>query len=572
MQGGGDKRWAGERLAVSPTNSQVLLFGSRQHGLWRTEDGGANWQQSTLGAPTDDLGVTALSFDPGSAGRVFASVWGDGVYTSSDDGKTWARLADSPAKVMRFSVASNGALWAAHGAGVAVFDAKGAYGQAGRWLDRTPAALTTVWGGIGVNPQDASEVIATTGETPSAALFHSRDGGATWQQRSWVFDSGGVPWYRQLTDEQAWYRAWVSAITFEPHVAGRVWYSNWFLVGRSDDVRSSAVTWKPLVRNLEVLVNLDVIEIDGKLLSGHADAATFRHGNGTTEYPTEKLPALGSQAQPWNYTAAFARSNQSVSRVFQVGFGLYGDDASINGLARSDDGGRSWSLVKQWPTQGIVGRPTRLAVSAADDRNTVVLLEGRRAQFTEDGVQWGEVSGLPDGPSIYQWGRQLAADGAAARTFYSYDVASATVYRSIDGGRSFAAAATGLQNSDVDNIRGNLKAAPDVSGEVWLSLSNNGLHRSTDSGSSFTKIAGVDRARVFGFGKAAPGATAPTVFVYGQVGGQDGVWMSTDSGASWTNVKGAIAMGSDPMVLEGSPDRHGVVYVGTAGRGVFALD
>ncbi len=42
--------------------------------------------------------------------------------------------------------------------------------------------------------------------------------------------------------------------------------------------------------------------------------------------------------------------------------------------------------------------------------------------------------------------------------------------------------------------------------------------------------------RAVGFGKAAPGAAYPAVYIWGSVGGVRGLFRSTDAGASWLRI------------------------------------
>ena len=51
----GNARWrqGGERLAVHPTDPDVVLLGTRTEGLWRSDDGGRSWRRLEA-LPTSD--------------------------------------------------------------------------------------------------------------------------------------------------------------------------------------------------------------------------------------------------------------------------------------------------------------------------------------------------------------------------------------------------------------------------------------------------------------------------------------------------------------------------------------
>ena len=59
-----DKKWGGERLMVSPFDSNIVLYGSRRFGMWRSVDAGANWTRLDFGTPTDFYGYSAIVFQP----------------------------------------------------------------------------------------------------------------------------------------------------------------------------------------------------------------------------------------------------------------------------------------------------------------------------------------------------------------------------------------------------------------------------------------------------------------------------------------------------------------------------
>nr|BFE72596.1 hypothetical protein GCM10020092_058970 [Actinoplanes digitatis] len=75
------------------------------------------------------------------------------------------------------------------------------------------------------------------------------------------------------------------------------------------------------------------------------------------------------------------------------------------------------------------------------------------------------------------------------------------------------------------------------------------------------------------FGKAAPGAAYPAVFLVGTAGGVAGVFRSDDGGASWVRINDdAHQYGNAGDALAGDPRVYGRVYLGTNGRGILYAD
>lgn len=107
-----------------------------------------------------------------------------------------------------------------------------------------------------------------------------------------------------------------------------------------------------------------------------------------------------------------------------------------------------------------------------------------------------------------------------------------------------------------------IKAAPNVEGLVWASIQTKGLYRSTNSGTSFTKISFFQDSRLVAIGRG----TSPEVFVYGKNSNLWGVFRSIDSGNTWTKLANSdfcenVCMAVDQQV-------EGRVFIGTGGRGI----
>jgi len=174
------------------------------------------------------------------------------------------------------------------------------------------------------------------------------------------------------------------------------------------------------------------------------------------------------------------------------------------------------------------------------------------------GTTWTEVRGLRT-PNL-----RPAADAENPQLFYAYN--NGTLLASTDGGVSFeprAALSAGAS--------GVLRAVPGRAGDLWLPLHDGGLAHSVDAGVSFAPLSNVQFCAAVGFGKAAPGASYPAVYIWGSVGGVRGVHRSLDGGASWTRVNDDAHQYGGPgdgQFIVGDMNRYGWGYMSTAGRGI----
>ncbi|HVG19764.1 MAG TPA: hypothetical protein VNI02_11995 [Blastocatellia bacterium] len=100
-------------VAVSPSNSRVVLAGSATGGIWRSGDGGA-----TFSAASDDqvdLAVGSIAFSKSNPSIAYAGMGdtklgylGSGVLKSTDEGRTWRKVSNnslpSPGTISRLDV------------------------------------------------------------------------------------------------------------------------------------------------------------------------------------------------------------------------------------------------------------------------------------------------------------------------------------------------------------------------------------------------------------------------------------------------------------------------------------
>lgn len=106
-------------------------------------------------------------------------------------------------------------------------------------------------------------------------------------------------------------------------------------------------------------------------------------------------------------------------------------------------------------------------------------------------------------------------------------------------------------------------------GDLWLSVKWNGLHRSTDGGATFAKVASCWASYTLGFGRAAQGAAYPAIYLVGSTDTITAVHRSDDEAKTWTRINDdAHQWGWTGETITGDPRIFGRVYVATNGRGI----
>ena len=87
------------KIAIDPTDPDIIFAGTRPAALYRSTDGGRNWRKlpadiveecPNVGMPR----VTALTVDPSDQRVVWAGIEVDGVRRSTDGGESWSRITN----------------------------------------------------------------------------------------------------------------------------------------------------------------------------------------------------------------------------------------------------------------------------------------------------------------------------------------------------------------------------------------------------------------------------------------------------------------------------------------------
>jgi photosystem II stability/assembly factor-like uncharacterized protein len=586
------RRWGGERLAVSPHDGKVLLFGSRRNGLWRTTDAGHGWKQvQSIPVASDNLGVGAVAFDPAASGVVYAAVSGFGIYHSPDNGATWNLLPGSPDNVRRMKVGEDHSLWVTHGAGVSKYAVQ-------KWQTFAPGGQPESYCGIAINPQDPRDVLVSDLDGRFKApdggrLYRTRDGGTTWKRLPSVHEIT-VPWGYQFQIVN------VSDMAFNPQDTKQVWAVSWSGVLRTDDIDAATVKFPSVaVGHEESCINMVATPpIGPELVSATLDLDGFVHDRGVDQYPSQRL---GMKEKTWiGHTLSVAYQEKNPSRMMRTGTqGFAGFNPTV---AVSSDAGASWYPLSFPPNL----LPLHGAISSGDHKNMVVMCNANVSasnstwqptpvenpwQYTLDGgATWSDCAGLPRTSAADPWGvygtqKRLAADPENSNTFYVYSQNNGKIYRSTDGGANFSHVNSGTDQGLPTYKSSFLKAQPGVAANLWLGCTQDsayfhsatrspreGLYHSRDGGATWEKITRVASVVNFAFGKAAPGSAVATLYFYGRLEGDsiDKIYRSINLGQSWQDITDpGNPIGNQPLTMEGSRQTFGRIFIGTNGRGIF---
>src|SRR5437016_2315642 len=202
-------------FAVVESNPDIIYVGAASGGVFKTVNGGTTWEPVFDNEVTSTIGdVTIAPSDPsvvwvgtGEANNRQSSSWGNGVYKSTDGGKTWqhmglaethhiARIVIHPTDPNTLYVAAVGRLWGPS-------KERGVYKttDGGKtWSSVLFVNEDTGVTDLAMDPDSPGTLIAAAyqrrrtvfgynGSGPGSGLYKTTDGGATWKKLE-----KGLPW------------------------------------------------------------------------------------------------------------------------------------------------------------------------------------------------------------------------------------------------------------------------------------------------------------------------------------------------------------------------------------------
>ncbi|MCC7154658.1 MAG: hypothetical protein IT161_08790 [Bryobacterales bacterium] len=386
-------------LAMDPSNSRVLVAGTRNGHIFRSDNAGESWERlpfpSSLGGS-----VQALLIDPANQKHYLAGVRasnpvGSGLFESQDGGMTWKKIPEMNGNsVEALAVYSKDPKIMAAASRKGVFESKDGGNSWNRISPERSEELLAVTA-VAYDPRNPEHLYAGTTHLP----WKTTDGGKTWNsihvgmlddsdvfsiyvnlnQPDQVFASACSGIYRTTSAGQQWQKFMgIPGTQRRTHVVRQdpqkpeILYAG-TTVGLLKSVDSGA-TWK-LMNNLQL--NWLVIDpADPRIIY-------FAAENSGIWKSTDR----GDTVKPLN--SGFV--NRMMNRAALSGRRVYVNaiqDGVSGGVFYSEDGGVTW---RRDGNSSVLDGPVLTSLSSAPEGDTPLFAatEDRLLKSTDGGKTWG---------------------------------------------------------------------------------------------------------------------------------------------------------------------------------------
>lgn len=608
MNGNGSGRNTGERMRVDPNSPNVLYYGTRDDGLFKSVDHGATWQNvksfPTIGHDEGwgkDTGILFVEFDKTSGAQgaptktiyvgVFEPTAGKPrLFRSRDAGETWQPIAgDQPTTAnlfpQRAALTSDGkTLYLTYATSTvypgpyglsdgAVYKVTDPAGDKPTWTKVTPPAKYA-YSAIAIDPTDPNTVYA--GEmgdyNPADRIWRSTDGAKTWKviTPNAHRDDSSAPYAKDSKVH------WLGDLQIDPKNRDVAMFTTGYGLYRTTNLTADEPKWSFFNDGFEQSAVLEIASPTGgpvNLITAIGDRDGYRHVD------LDVSPADGLLGQ-----------NNGMARGTSTDIDVaWNDPNRLVRLVRakpfvqtSRDNGVTWTWLDEALAAGanegslaISNDGTRVVYAAASgERRDRAAGNGAGADdaglyvATRDGEKWSAFKKAAGDAGGVGRGVRVLVDLGKGDTFYA--TSGRSLRTSTDGGATWKTVGEAALPDGADWVR----SIPGHAGHLLCAAGDHGAYRSTDGGATWHQLAAgtVTHANQAGVGVGTSPESYPSLFVAGSANGTTGFFRSDDEGKTWVTISDDAHQFGAPIVIQGDSRIHGRLYVGTNGRGTLVGD
>lgn len=509
-----------EAAIMADPASRTIYVASAGDGVLKSTNGGASF--AAVNAGLDALTITAMAMEPGNPDVVYVSTLSD-VYKTTDGGASWHPTRGNPGVVVLAMDPTNPQVLysgSSPNGGVAKTTDGGRTWQPATNGMGVPAVFS-----IAVDPHDPLVVYAGTA---GAGAYRSADGGASWTPLQ--------------IDTTVW------SVLVDPEHGDLVYAGT---NGQGVYVSKDGGTTFAKAGSPDVGVVLSLVRSGTRLYAATATGGvSVSRDGGATWHDTGVAQGLGLVL--------------SVDEAGTVYLGTNFEGAFMHRAMPVRDGAGNFGENNWRPLalQELRARPGQnghaLAVDPADHRRVFLSTNDGGLLVTMDGGRtWrdGGVHGLTSRAP-----RGIAFDTQDPRHVYTGGFTGMGFFRSQDGGRHWELRPFGPPLIYTTGV----SVDPADHAVYVMTLSGHGVWKSTDFGTTFTRVdraPGAPQGTFLGLGGRGvtvdPGRPG-VVYAAASRGASRGIWRSMDAGASWVRVDA-----SQVLSITVDPTDSNVVYAAT---------
>lgn len=565
-------------LAIDPSNPNIIYAGTGEatysgasyygRGLLKSTDGGTTWQQYTAGLPGNSY-FSRIVISPKNSQHLLAAVGTAGLYRSTNGGESWTVLRSDRCDDVLFSLTGDTAF--AIGSALNIIRSVDGGATFSSFSSGLPNGTRMHFDYCRNIP---SIMYASVYSGSTVTAFKSTNFGVTWSQVATSYNFGG---------SQAWYDfycrvhpknpdvVYIGTIEIHRSTDGGVSFTNISqgYSGGTVHVDQHFLVFHPTEENTILALNDGGIYRStnlGNSFSNLNQGLTLTQFYRITASPFSPTRILGGTQDngtqqtfsSLNWSAAFGGDGGEV--CFNPFNPNYIIGESQNGgLVRTTNGGNSWTNA----TSGINTSEAVAWVAPIIAHPTIdgrfYVARQRLYRSDDNGANWTAISANINGSSAV---RELAISRTNPDIIYA--TSGSKVTRSTDGGLTFTNVTSNLPGKTISSIY----VHPDSSNVVFVTLlgfGGNKVYKTTNDGASWVSINGN-----------LPDSPVSDIFIFTEnqlnpqiyfVASDIGVFMTTNGGVTWKDMDNGLPNTVIKHLDYSSSTK--MLRAGTHGRGVY---